>query len=90
MGLVGVDLVTLTLPTSSYVLSDFISHPWPPILVRYNVRSACDSWMTVDGGVMVRRNKLLLLLYAACYYTVPVFLPYPSLLSKVVGVYPSS
>ena len=47
-----------------------------------------NSRVSIDGGIMVCCNKLLSVLQVTGYYAVPIFLPYPSFLMEVMGIFP--
>ena len=48
-----VDFVSLTFGASFDIFRDVARHPWPPVVSCRQLECACNSQMSIDGGIMV-------------------------------------
>jgi hypothetical protein len=66
----------LTVHTSPYVFHDILSHSWPPVQSFRKLCGFTDARVSVNRGVMMRLNEVVLSYDVPCYDPSSIFIPY--------------
>jgi hypothetical protein len=80
--------MSLTVSASLNVFGDVYSHLRPPVQSFRELYCFADSWVSVNRGIVMGSNNMMLSFDIPCYYLPSILIPYSLVSLELVGVDP--